>query len=73
MATTQARDRSKIGVGVAVLVLGIILALIAQFPLDGLADTSDTWHMIQHGTFFVGGIIVGIGGTMLYVSGQRAA
>jgi hypothetical protein len=48
------------------LILGIALALIANYTLDSLADSSDTWHQIQHGTFFVGGILVGFGLTQLY-------
>jgi uncharacterized membrane protein len=48
------------------LILGVALALIANYTLDHLADTSDTWHQIQHGTFFVGGVLVGYAVTMLY-------
>jgi len=48
------------------LILGVALALIANFTLDHLADTSDTWHQVQHGTFFVGGVLVGYGLTALY-------
>jgi hypothetical protein len=48
------------------LVLGIAGALLANYTLDHLADTSDTWHQIQHGTFFVSGILVGFGLTALY-------
>jgi hypothetical protein len=48
------------------LVLGIVGGLVANYTLDSLADTSDTWHQIQHGTFFVSGILVGYGLTALY-------
>jgi hypothetical protein len=48
------------------LVLGVAGALVANYTLDHLADTSDTWHQIQHGTFFVGGILVGYALTALY-------
>jgi uncharacterized membrane protein YeaQ/YmgE (transglycosylase-associated protein family) len=48
------------------LILGIVGALLANYTLDHLADTSDTWHQIQHGTFFVSGILVGFGLTALY-------
>jgi len=48
------------------LILGIAGALLANYTLDHLADTSDTWHQIQHGTFFVSGILVGFGLTALY-------
>lgn len=55
------------------LVLGIALGLIANYTLDHLADTSDTWHQIQHGTFFLGGILVGYGGTALYQFSRKRA
>lgn len=48
------------------LIVGVALALIANYTLDSLADTSDTWHQIQHGTFFVAGIFVGYALTQLY-------
>ncbi len=48
------------------LILGIVLALVANYTLDSLADSSETWHQIQHGTFFVAGIFVGFGLTQLY-------
>jgi hypothetical protein len=48
------------------LILGIAGALLANYTLDHLADTSDTWHQIQHGTFFVSGILVGFALTALY-------
>jgi hypothetical protein len=48
------------------LILGVAGALIANYTLDHLADTSDTWHQIQHGTFFVAGVLVGYGLTQLY-------
>ena len=55
------------------LIVGIALALIANYTLDSLADTSDTWHQIQHGTFFVGGALVGYALTQLYrVARSRA-
>ena len=55
------------------LILGIALALIANYTLDHLADTSDTWHQIQHGTFFVGGLLVGYALTALYQFTRRPA
>ena len=48
------------------LIVGIAGALLANYTLDHLADTSDTWHQIQHGTFFVSGVLVGFGLTALY-------
>jgi len=58
---------------IAGLVLGIVLALIANYTLDSLADSSDTWHQIQHGTFFVAGIFVGYALTALYQFSRKRA
>ena len=55
------------------LVVGIALGLIANYSLDHLADTSDTWHQIQHGTFFVSGILVGYALTALYLHFRKSA
>jgi hypothetical protein len=55
------------------LILGIAGALLANYTLDHLADTSDTWHQIQHGTFFVSGILVGFGLTALYSYFRKSA
>jgi uncharacterized membrane-anchored protein len=69
-ATTT--SRGNLVVPIVAVVIGIALVILAQYVLDSLADTSDTWHNIQHGTFFVGGLVVGIGGTLLWASGRRA-
>jgi uncharacterized membrane protein len=53
------------------LVVGIALVLIAEFVLDGLADGNQTWHWIQHGVFFLGGLVTGVAGTNVYLSEQR--
>ena len=57
----QAQTRTGISTipGVVALVVGIVLAVVGQFFLDHLADTSDTWHQIQHGTLFLAGLIAG--------------
>lgn len=62
----EARRTSSPVIPVIGLILGIAGALLANYTLDHLADTSDTWHQIQHGTFFVSGILVGFGLTALY-------
>ena len=54
------------------IILGVVIVLVANFVLDGLADNNDAWHNIQHGTFVVGGVLIGIGATLLWVSGRRA-
>ncbi len=55
------------------LVLGIVGGLVANYTLDSLADSSDTWHQIQHGTFFLSGILVGYGLTALYRYFRKSA
>jgi hypothetical protein len=73
MSTQQATaGANKYIAPVIGLVLGIVIVLVANYTLDSLADSSDTWHMIQHGTFVVGGALIGIGGTLLWASGRRA-
>ncbi len=72
MSTQAGTGASSLVLPVVAIVVGIVLVLLAQFTLDKLADTSDTWHNIQHGTFFIGGLVVGIGGTLAWASGRRA-
>jgi hypothetical protein len=55
------------------LIVGIAGGLLANYTLDHLADTSDTWHQIQHGTFFVSGILVGYALTALYQHFRKSA
>ena len=55
------------------LILGIAGGLVANYTLDSLADSSDTWHQIQHGTFFVAGIFVGYALTALYRYFRKSA
>ena len=55
------------------LVLGVAGGLLANYTLDHLADTSDTWHQIQHGTFFISGILVGYALTALYQRFKQSA
>jgi drug/metabolite transporter (DMT)-like permease len=66
------KSRTNLVAPIVAIVFGIVLVLVAQFTLDHLADTSDAWHNIQHGTFLLGGVLIGIGGTLLWASGQRA-
>jgi len=73
MSTQQASaGANRLIVPLIGVILGIVLVVIANYTLDSLADSSDTWHMIQHGTFVVGGALIGIGGTLLWASGRRA-
>ena len=52
---------------------GVAVALLAQFPLEPLADQSDLVHWVQHGLIFWAGITVGVSITVLYRRGQRKA
>jgi multisubunit Na+/H+ antiporter MnhB subunit len=63
--------RTNLVVPIGAIVVGLVLLILSQYVLDHLADTSDTWHNIQHGTFTVGGLVVGIGATLLWASGRR--
>jgi len=55
------------------LVVGILVALAAQFALDSLADRGDFFHQLQHGMLFGGGVAVGAACLALYRHGQRVA
>ena len=55
------------------IVVGVVLVMVGQFVLDGLADSSDTWHFVQHGVLFVAGLAIGGAAVALYRSGQRRA
>ena len=57
----------------AILIVGIALVIVGQFFLDVLSDTSDTWHWIQHGVMFAGGLAVGVAVTRLYIAGRGLA
>lgn len=52
------------------LICGVAIALVAQFPLEGWADGSDLGHWVQHGLLFWGGIGTGWGCVLLYRKGQ---
>jgi len=56
-----------------VLAAGIALALVAQFLLDGFADSSTMGHWIQHASLFLAGGLVGAALVRLYQLGSRAA
>jgi multisubunit Na+/H+ antiporter MnhB subunit len=58
---------------VAILIVGIALVIVGQFFLDALSDTSVTWHWIQHGVMFAGGLAVGVSVTRLYIAGRGLA
>jgi hypothetical protein len=55
------------------LLAGVTIAMLAQFPLEPLADQNDLVHWVQHGLIFWAGIVVGISLTLLYRRGQRKA
>jgi hypothetical protein len=72
MSTQVSTTSRSLVVPIVTIVLGIAIVLIANFRLDTLADSNDTWHNIQHGTFVLGGVIIGIGATLAWASGRRA-
>jgi multisubunit Na+/H+ antiporter MnhB subunit len=65
----RARTRDPVLPAVLVVV-GVLMALGAQFLLDSLADTSDTWHWIQHGVTFAGGVTAGAAAAVLYAASR---
>jgi hypothetical protein len=70
---SAARRGASAVIPVIGLILGVAGGLLANYTLDHLADTSDTWHQIQHGTFFVSGILVGYALTALYLHFRKSA
>ena len=70
---SAARRASSPVIPVIGLILGVAGGLLANYTLDHLADTSDTWHQIQHGTFFISGILVGYALTALYLHFRKSA
>ena len=60
-----------IQVWTAVLVGGVLLALVGQFLLDSFADSSTIGHWTQHALLFWSGILVGAGVLRLYQLGSR--
>ena len=60
-----------IQVWTAVLVGGVLLALVSQFLLDSFADSSTIGHWTQHALLFWSGILVGAGVLRLYQLGSR--
>ncbi|HVD02028.1 MAG TPA: hypothetical protein VNG93_12915 [Candidatus Dormibacteraeota bacterium] len=71
-------DRVSAGSGsvlawAGVLAAGIALVLVAQFLLDGFADSSTMGHWIQHASLFLAGGLVGGALVRLYQLGSRAA
>ena len=70
---SEARRVASPVIPVIGLILGVAGGLLANYTLDHLADTSDTWHQIQHGTFFVSGILVGYALTALYLHFRKSA
>ena len=60
-----------IQVWTALLVGGVLLALVGQFLLDSFADSSTIGHWTQHALLFWSGILVGAGVLRLYQLGSR--
>lgn len=56
---------------VVLLIGSLVVALLAQFPLELPADRNDLVHWIQHGLLFWSGIGVGASLVLLYRLGRR--
>jgi hypothetical protein len=63
-------DTAGVGGGVAApltaVLVGVVVALVAQFAMDSLADGSDLGHWAQHALLFWSGIVIGLGLYALY-------
>ena len=64
----QTRRASFPLLSTAGLIVGILLVAIAEFGMDGLADGNETWHWIQHGIFFLGGLVAGVAAAHVHLS-----
>ena len=71
IVTTDTNRTSTNWIALGGLVLGLGAALVAQFSIDSLADSSQLWHWLQHGALFAGGILAGCSLLTLYRAGQR--
>jgi hypothetical protein len=58
----------KLGLALGV---GVIVVLLAQFPMETVAEQSDLVHWIQHGLIFWGGVVVGAATYAIWRRGQR--
>lgn len=63
------RGRSSVALPLTAVLVGVVVALVAQFAMDSLADSSDLGHWAQHALLFWSGIVIGLG---LYGLYQRA-
>lgn len=73
VAAGQTPARYGILIWAATLIVGIGLALTAQFILDGWADSSDSAHQAQHALLFWSGLMTGAAVLRLYQLGKSAA
>jgi multisubunit Na+/H+ antiporter MnhB subunit len=69
----QARLYPSARGSVIVLVVGMGLAVFSQLYVDSLTNLSLTWHWLQHGLVFFGGVAVGEGAYGLYLRDQLRA
>ncbi len=71
MPASETDRKASNWVGLAGLLSGLGVALLAQFAIDSLADSSQLWHWLQHGLLFTGGLLAGGCLVTLYRAGQR--
>jgi hypothetical protein len=69
----QARLYPSARGSILVLILGIALATSSQLFIDSLTNLNLTWHWLQHGLVFFGGLAAGEGAYGLYLREQQRA
>ena len=67
----RARRHPSLGGSVVVIAAGIGLALGGQLYVDSLTNLTLTWHWLQHGLVFFGGLAAGEGAYGLYLREQQ--
>ena len=67
----RARLHPSVTGSVGLIVVGIGLAVGAQLFVDSLINVSLTWHWLQHGLVFFGGLAAGEGAYGLYLREQQ--
>ena len=67
----RAGPRRGVAAPLAAVLIGVAVALIAQFPLDSFAEGSGAGHWLQHALLFWSGIVIGIGLYGLYLRARE--
>jgi multisubunit Na+/H+ antiporter MnhB subunit len=67
----QADLHPSLAGSIVVLAIGVGVAAFGQLYLDSFIDASLTWHWLQHGTLFIGGLAAGEAAYGLYLRELR--